>query len=91
MKKLKYIAIMVILLFMAGCGILSSQAITEDNPLGFVDPNQAAAFFEAGRSAAGTAQAVGVATGNPALIGGSVLTTAIIMLLGGSYLKGKMK
>ena len=90
MKK-KIVFAAVILLFVAGCGVLSSQAVTEDNPLGFVDPCQAVAFFTAGQQAAALGQTVGVATGNPALIGGSVLAGIIVTLLGGSYLKGKKK
>ncbi len=80
--------IIVFVLSMCGCSL---DLMTENNPLGFVDPNIGAAFFEAGLSAAGTAQAVGTATGNPALIGGSVLATLIVTALGASYLKGKKK
>lgn len=78
----------IVLLVCMGC---SFDLMTEDNPLGFKDPNQATAFFNAGRQAALTAQTVGTATGNPALIGGGVLAGIAITALGGSYLKGKKK
>ncbi len=84
MKKILFTAIL--LIFVCGCSL---DLMTEDNPLGFKDPNQATAFFNAGRQAAQTGQVVGTATGNPALIGGSVLAGAIITALGASYLKGK--
>ncbi|KKN58300.1 hypothetical protein LCGC14_0553800 [marine sediment metagenome] len=77
------------LLFMAGCGLLSSQSISEDNPLGFVDPNKGTAIFETGQGIAKTGGTIGAATGNPVLIGGSILAGAIITILGGSYLKRK--
>lgn len=80
--------IITILLFTCGC---SFDLMTEDNPLGAKDPNQFAAFFEAGLKAAGATQAVGTATGNPAAYGIGALGTAVLMLLGGSYLKGKKK
>jgi len=86
MKKIAFVA--VILLFVAGCSL---DLMTDDNPLGFKDPNQATTWFQAGQQAAATGQTVGIATGNPAIVGGSVLAGVIITLLGGSYLKGKKK
>ncbi|MHC4398000.1 MAG: hypothetical protein ACYS1A_20345 [Planctomycetota bacterium] len=83
---MKIAFITIILLFVAGCGL---DLMTDDNPLGFKDPNQGAALVAAAQSGAATTQAVGVATGNPALIGGGVLAGILIAALGGSYLKGK--
>ena len=73
-------------MFVAGCSL---DLMTEDNPLGFRDPNQATAWFEAGRQAAGTGQTVGTVTGNAPLVAGSVLTTLVLTALGASYLKSK--
>lgn len=86
MKKIVFTAIL--LIFIAGCSL---DLMTEDNPLGFKDPNQATAYFNAGLQVAQTGQTVGVATGNPAVVGGSVLAGILIAALGGSYLKGKKK
>jgi len=87
----RVLASLIVLLFMGGCGVLSPQAVTEDNPLGVVDVNQAVAFFTAGQQAAALSQTVGAATGNPALVGGGALAGVIVTLLGASYLKGKKK
>lgn len=86
MKKTLLLA--VILLCVCGCSL---DLMTDENPMGFVDPNQAAAIFAAGQSTATTGQAVGVATGNPAVIGISALAGAVLTALGASYLKGKKK
>lgn len=86
MKKL--IVSLAMLLCVAGCSL---DLMTQDNPLGFTDPNQGAAIFNAGSQVAGTAQAVGVATGNPALIGVGALAGGVVTVLGSSYLKGKKK
>lgn len=84
----KWLISIVIVLCMCGC---SFDLMTDENPLGLVDPNTGAAYFEAGLSAAGTGQAVGAATGNPAIIGISALGGIILTVLGASYLKGKKK
>ena len=85
MKK-RIVFAVVILLFVAGCSL---DLMTEDNPLGAKDPNQFAAWFEAGRLAAQGGQAAGAATGNPVVYGISALAGAVITALGASYLKGK--
>ena len=80
----KWLISIVFVLLLCGCSL---DLMTDENPLGLTDPNQATAFFEAGRSAATTGQVVGTATGNPAIIGISVLGGIILTVLGASYIK----
>lgn len=81
---MKKIAIIIIVLLCASCSL---EQATQDNPLGFDDPNTAVVWFQAGQQAAQTGQAVGVATGNPALIAGSTLALLIIGAVGANYIR----
>ena len=85
---MKYVVLVLCMLFVAGCGL---EQISMTNPLGLDDPNQGEAIVIAAQSGAQTVQAVGAATSNPALIGGSALAGAIITILGASYLKKEKK
>lgn len=64
-----------LLLVIGGCG----APMTEDNPLGISDPNHVQEWVNFGVSIGQTTQAVGVATGNPAMIGYG----AVLVVLGG--------
>ncbi len=85
----KWLALVVILSFICGCGVLSPRAVTPGNPVGFIDPNTGAAFFYAGVKLGQAGQAVGTATGNLPVVGISSAVTAILLILGNSYLKGR--
>lgn len=62
MKRI--IITLIVLCILAGCG----APITEENPLG-IDPNEAQVWFNAGVESGQALQAVGAATGNPAMMG----------------------
>ena len=86
-KDFAPIACIVILgLFIIGC---NSDNITPDNPFGFDDPNAIQSYFDAGYQAGLAAQAVGVAIGNPALIGFGLLMTVVFGNIGINLIKGK--
>lgn len=61
---MKIVIICCVLAVCAGCG----APITEENPLG-IDPNEAQVWFNAGVQTGQGVQAVGAATGNPAMMG----------------------
>ena len=86
--KMKVVLTAMLVLLAAGCSV---DFMTEDNPLGFRDPNQGTAVFTAAQQGAGTIQTVGTVTGNPALIGLGAAGGVIASILGASYLKGKKK
>lgn len=69
---MKVVIICCILAVCAGCG----SPITEENPLG-IDPNEAQVWFNAGVESGQAVQAVGAATGNPAMIGYGVALAGI--------------
>lgn len=83
MKKILLVA--VVLLAFCGC---SMENVTPDNPMGFNDPNVGATFFTAGFNAARAGQAVGTATGNPAIVAGSTLVLLALGGIGAKYLQG---
>ncbi|GAH16730.1 unnamed protein product [marine sediment metagenome] len=56
-------------LFMFVVGLIGCTSPTTNNPLGFADPNQVQVWFNAGVESGQALQAVGVATGNPAMMG----------------------
>ena len=73
---MKTIIIALAAVFMlVGCG----ASMTEDNPFGISDPNQVQVWINAAVAAGQTSQAIGVATGNPAMIGYG----AVLVVLGG--------
>ena len=82
------IVIAVMALILWGC---SAENMTQENPLGFNDINDAIMWFQAGQTAAQTGQAIGVATGNPAIIAGSTLALLIIGAIGSNLLKREKK
>jgi len=75
----------VLLLLVGGCG----AQMTQENPFGIADPNQVQMWISAAVAAGQTSQALGLATGNPAMIGYG----AALVLIGGwitsNVLKGK--
>lgn len=74
MKKLILISIVLCCILMLGCG----AEMTSENLLG-IDPNDVQPWVDFGIAIGQAAQAGGVATGNPALIGYG----AILVVLGG--------
>ena len=72
---MKIVIILCVLMLCAGCG----AKMTEENPFGIQDPNQVQAWIATAVSAGQASQALGVATGNPAMIGYG----AILVVLGG--------
>lgn len=72
---MKFVIVICLLLLFAGCG----APITQENPFGIQDPNQVQAWINAAVAAGQTTQAVGIATGNPAMIGYG----ALLVVLGG--------
>ena len=86
MKKVCIAGALIILI--AGCQL---ELVSPDNPLGIADPNQALAWFEAGKQVGTGTQAVGVAVGNPAIIGVGLLIATVSAILGASVVKKKEK
>jgi len=76
-----------VLIVMEGCG----APITEDNPLGISDPNQAQLWFDAGVTSGQAVQGVGVATGNPAMIAMGAALVTLGMWLTNNVLKKEKK
>lgn len=72
---MKIVIICCALMVIAGCG----APITQENPFGIQDPNQVKAWVDLGVGIGQTSQTLGVATGNPAMIGYG----AILVVLGG--------
>lgn len=87
-KKICIVIVGVLVLLIAGCQM---GAVSPENPLGITDPNQAIVWFEAGRQAATAGQAIGLATGNPAIIAGSTIALILIGAIGTTYLKKEKK
>jgi len=72
---MKIVIVCCLLAICAGCG----APITKENPFGISDPNAVQAWIATAVSAGQASQALGVATGNPAMIGYG----AILVVLGG--------
>ncbi len=83
MKRTCIFCVSFVCLLCAGCQFLAS--VTSENPFGVIDPNTAGAVVEIGEAVG----AVGVVTGNPALVGSGILLTAIASILGVGYLRKK--
>ena len=66
-RTLLNILLLITLFFiLSGC---AAEQITEENPFGITDPNQAQSWFTAGVESGQAIQAVGGATGDAALMG----------------------
>ena len=80
-----YLAVIALLFFVTGCDMLAQIAI-DPNGLPVADANQVNALVSSGHAV----QAIGVATGNPKLIGIGILLVTIAGTFGGVVIKNRL-
>lgn len=81
------VVVCALLMFFAGCGFLSQ--VTEEKPLGPVDPNAVAKWVELGQHIGEDAKAVGIVLGKPEIVGLGVLIALSAGLVGKSLKEKK--
>ena len=75
----RFIVFCIVLLFLCGC---AREYVTEANPWGFEDPNTLRMWLNNANAGSEVGRNIGVLTGNPALIGGGILVTGVIGIVG---------
>lgn len=86
MKKM--VIVMCLCMFVGSCGLL--QRVGESGEVTLVlDPNAVGPWLNAAYATGQASQAIGIATGNPALVGGGILLAVVASILGVGYLRKK--
>jgi len=80
-----YLAVIALLFFVCGCDMLA-QLGADPNETNLLDPNQVNVLVSSGHAV----QAIGVATGNPKLIGIGILLVTIAGTFGGVVIKNRL-
>ena len=82
-------SILFVLLFLVGC--ISPEHVTEQNPIGFLDPNMVQSWIQTAVIAGQLSTTVGTTTSNPMLIGGGIAVTTIVGLIAAVLFPRKKK
>lgn len=84
--SIMYIAVIAFLFFLVGCEMLAQYG-TDPNGTILIDPNQFNALINAGHAV----KSIGIATGNPELVGLGILIITIGGAIVGAFLKNRKK